>query len=117
MENIVLFTGYYSGEVIFNVDTLKSSSTTDNNTGFFVYDVNGNPINGKDVLGLGEDRSELIAIDDRGDTYISGQFQSDTLFIGSDLLINTIIGSKCIVYPALASEKIPKQVESGEVVR
>jgi gliding motility-associated-like protein len=93
-ENIVLFTGYYSGEVIFNNDTLKSSSTTDNNTGFFVYDVNGNPVNGKDVKGLGEDRSELISIDDRGNTYISGQFQSDTLFIGSDLLINTTIGSK-----------------------
>lgn len=30
---------------------------------------------------------------------------------------NTIIGSGCIVYPSLPSEKIPKQVEPGEVVR
>ncbi len=93
-ENVVLFTGYYSGEVIFNTDTLRSSSDTDNNTGFFVYDILGNTVNGKDVQGLGEDRSELISLDDMGNTYISGQFQSDTLFVGSDLLINTTIGSK-----------------------
>ncbi|MGB5882800.1 MAG: sugar phosphate nucleotidyltransferase, partial [Desulfobulbales bacterium] len=30
---------------------------------------------------------------------------------------NTIIGSGCTVYPSLPSEKIPKQVESGEVIR
>jgi glucose-1-phosphate adenylyltransferase len=30
---------------------------------------------------------------------------------------NTIIGSGCTVYPSLPSQKIPKVVESGEVVR
>lgn len=30
---------------------------------------------------------------------------------------NTIIGSGCTVYPSLPTEKIPKQVESGEVIR
>ncbi len=30
---------------------------------------------------------------------------------------NTIIGSGCTIYPALPSDKIPKQVESGEVIR
>jgi glucose-1-phosphate adenylyltransferase len=30
---------------------------------------------------------------------------------------NTIIGSGCTIYPSLPSEKIPKQVEPGEVVR
>ena len=30
---------------------------------------------------------------------------------------NTIIGSGCTVYPSLSSDKIPKQVEPGEVVR
>jgi len=30
---------------------------------------------------------------------------------------NTIIGSGCTVYPSLPSEKIPKQIEPGEVVR
>jgi glucose-1-phosphate adenylyltransferase len=30
---------------------------------------------------------------------------------------NTIIGSGCTVYPSVSSEKIPKKVESGEVVR
>jgi glucose-1-phosphate adenylyltransferase len=30
---------------------------------------------------------------------------------------NTVIGSGCTIYPSLPSEKIPKQVESGEVVR
>jgi glucose-1-phosphate adenylyltransferase len=30
---------------------------------------------------------------------------------------NTIIGSGCTVYPSLPSEKIPKQVEPGEVIR
>jgi glucose-1-phosphate adenylyltransferase len=30
---------------------------------------------------------------------------------------NTVIGSGCTIYPSLPSEKIPKQVESGEVIR
>ncbi|MDX1775654.1 MAG: sugar phosphate nucleotidyltransferase [Desulfobulbales bacterium] len=34
-------------------------------------------------------------------------------FINAD----TVIGSGCTIYPSLATDKIPKQVESGEVVR
>jgi hypothetical protein len=91
-ENILLTTGYYSGTVTFNNKTLTSQSTGDANTGFFVYDTDGNPITAEDVKTnavVASDRGDYIEYDLAGNTYIGGYFESDSLFIGSDTLIRT----------------------------
>ena len=86
-ENIVQFTGYFSGTVVFNADTLKTGSTGNEDTGFFIYDSDGNPITAHSIQGNGADRGEYIEYDPNGNTYVGGYFTSDTLTIGSDKLI------------------------------
>ncbi len=92
-ENVIQFTGYYSGEVIFNQDTLQTTGISDNNTGFFAYDTKGNPIAAKAVYGSGDDRGENIVYDDKGNTYIGGFFRSDTLLVGSNMLLRSSTGT------------------------
>lgn len=81
-ENLVMFSGYYAGQVTFNNVTLNSGSTTNRNTGFFVYDINGNPITAQEILGSGDDRGQSIEYDSDGKTYISGFFESTDLAVG-----------------------------------
>jgi len=88
IENIVQFSGYFSDEIIFNLDTLRSSGPTDQNTGFFVYNTSGDAINGREMTGPGEERGSAITFDvDEGATYIGGMFDSDTLKFGSNQII------------------------------
>jgi len=52
-----------------------------------------------------------------GEGDISGPKHATVIGWNNFIKAGTIIGSGCTVYPSLPSEKIPKQVESGEVVR
>jgi hypothetical protein len=84
-ENLVMFSGYYSGTVTFNNATLSSGDISNNNTGFFVYDTDGNPITAQDITGDDRDRGESIEYDRDGKTYIGGEFNSSDLTIGDDV--------------------------------
>jgi hypothetical protein len=91
-ENLLQTSGYFAGTVIFGNDTLKSVSTGDQNTGFFVYDTDGNPITANDIKTndvVADDRGEYIEYDLAGNTYVGGYFEADSLFIGNDTLIRT----------------------------
>ncbi|MBN1987786.1 MAG: hypothetical protein JW783_00130, partial [Bacteroidales bacterium] len=88
-ENIILMSGYFSGSVTFNQTTINSGSTTNNDTGFFVYDSDGNPLTAESLSGSGEDRGQGIAYDPDGFTYIGGYFKSPTLTAGSITLTNS----------------------------
>lgn len=87
-QNFVEFSGYYAGMVIVNNDTLTTSGTDNNDVGLFRYDTDGNPLKAHGMSGIGDDRGLSVAIDEFGNSFITGYFQSDTLFIGSDILIN-----------------------------
>ncbi len=95
-ENLLQTTGNFAGTVSFNNKTLTTGDTTNRNAGFFVYDLNGNPITAQDVPDKGirnnteryEDRGEYIEFDPAGNTYIAGWFRSDSLFLGKDTLLN-----------------------------
>ncbi len=89
-ENIVQFSGYFSDEVIFNLDTLRSTGPGDQNTGFFVYNTSGDPINGREMKGPDEERGSAITFDiSESATYVGGMFNSDTLTFGSNQIIKT----------------------------
>ncbi|MBN1949633.1 MAG: gliding motility-associated C-terminal domain-containing protein [Bacteroidales bacterium] len=89
-ENIVQFTGYIAGEVSFNTTTIKTSDPGNEDTGFFIYDTEGNPITAFSIPGNGEDRGTFIEYDLNGNTYIGGSFSSDTLHIGNDHLVKNV---------------------------
>lgn len=94
-ENIVLFSGYFSDQVIFNTDTLKSSSTLNNDAGFFVYNTSGDPINGKAIYGNNADRGTCLTFDKTNSaTYFGGTFTSDTLYIGNSYIKRSSINQE-----------------------
>jgi gliding motility-associated-like protein len=85
-ENILQFTGYFCGTLSFNNTTISSGSTTNEDAGYFVYDIDGNPITAKSVQGTLSDRCEYIEYGLKGNTYIGGYFKSPTLTIGTTTL-------------------------------
>ncbi|MDD3687639.1 MAG: SprB repeat-containing protein, partial [Bacteroidales bacterium] len=86
-ENIMVCSGYFSSNVTFNDDIIASGGGFD--AGFFVFDLDGNPITASSVSGTLEDRGQAVIYDGVGNTYIGGFFKSSNLSIGSlDLLSN-----------------------------
>lgn len=89
-ENIVMFAGNFAGTVHFNNTTITSSSTTNQDPGFFVYDVDGNPITAKSIAGDdNNDRTELITYDNNGNSYVGGLMTSTHLTIGDSVYTNS----------------------------
>jgi gliding motility-associated-like protein len=82
-ENILQFTGYFTGTVNFNNTTIASNPINIPDAGFFVYDIDGNPITAKSIQGTLEDRGEYIEYGLKGNTYIGGYFKSPSLTVGS----------------------------------
>ena len=81
-KNQVQFAGNYAGQVIINQDTLNSGALSDVNTGFFVYDVNGNPVAGEEIIGDVTDRGKNLVISLNGKTLITGEFSSTSIVAG-----------------------------------
>ncbi len=88
-ENLVQFCGNVSGTVIFNVDTLKTSGTSDVNTGFAIFNTSGNEIGAQGIGGTGLDRGEVITFTPDGNTVIGGYFDSPTINIGDSTFNNS----------------------------
>ncbi len=84
-RNLLMYSGYYAGQVSFNNVTLNSGNTSNTNTGFFVYDTDGNPITASDIQGNGADRGTSITYNNEGITYIAGYFESTDLTIGTNV--------------------------------
>jgi hypothetical protein len=93
-ENLLQTTGAFAGTVTFNGKVLTTSSINDQNAGFFVYDIDGNPITAEQIYSnpitnVQTNRGEYIEYDLAGNTYIGGYFEADTLFVGNDTLLRT----------------------------
>ena len=89
-ENLLQTTGAFSGIVTFNQTTVSTNGTTEQNPGFFVYDIYGNPVTAQSLPTNNapgtNSRAEYIEYDLSGDTYIGGYFGSGELYVGSDTL-------------------------------
>lgn len=89
-ENLVQFSGYFSGVVIFNNDTINTGSINNDDTGFGIYDIYGNPLTANGLGNGSSERGQGIVYDNSGgNTFVTGYFFSDTIFVGNDTLINT----------------------------
>lgn len=67
------------------------SGSGNTNTGFIRLDRTGNLINVGEINGSGEDIGKAVAFDAEGQTYISGYFDSDTLYFGTKSDPDTIL--------------------------
>ncbi len=82
---------YITGD--FNSPTITFGSTTLTNNGNYnifltKYNTNGNMIWAKSLGGKKSDEANSIALDASGNIFVTGDFLSDTLCIGSDTLVN-----------------------------
>jgi hypothetical protein len=80
--------GYFSSyTLLFGSTTLTSLGSED----IFLakYDVNGNVVWAKKAGGMSDDRTNSIAVDAYGNTYVAGYFSSTNLDFGATTLINT----------------------------
>ena len=87
-ENLIQFCGNFSGQVIFNQDTLVSSGLTDVNTGFAIFDPKGSEIGAQGIGGTGTDVGQAIAFTSLGGTNIAGYFTSSSLVIDDSVYSN-----------------------------
>jgi uncharacterized lipoprotein NlpE involved in copper resistance len=76
-ENMMVCSGYFSNTVTFNESSITSGGGYD--TGFFVFDIEGNPITAGSLSGELEDRGQGVIYDGLGNTYIAGYFASTEL--------------------------------------
>ncbi len=88
-ENLVEFAGMYSGQIIFNQDTLDSGSSSNINTGFAVYSTSGQTIGAQEIKGDLEDIGTTVTIDQTGQTLIGGYFTSTQITAGTFTFTNT----------------------------
>ncbi len=87
VNNLIYFSGFFSGSLIFNNDTIRSSSTSDGDAFFGIYNSNGDPVLAKSIQGSGLDKSQCITNND-STVFIAGFFQSPVLTIGSNNYTN-----------------------------
>jgi len=96
-NNMVQISGAFSDTIYWSNDTLSSSSLTNKEAFFGVYDYFGNEIKAVQIgTAVDEfiDNASDIVIDDYSNTYLTGYFNSDSLFIGNDTLENAFSGKK-----------------------
>ncbi len=89
-DNILITTGAFSGTVSFSNTIISTHNKNEQNPGFFVYNIDGEPITASSLptnISNTNNRAEYIEYDQVGNVYIGGYFRADSLFVGNDTLI------------------------------
>lgn len=93
-ENLVQFCGNFEDTLIINNDTLIAAPADSINSGFAIFDLDGNEIGGQSIGGSGVDIGRAIKFDNNGSTIISGYFESPILSIGDSAFSNSSAPSR-----------------------
>ncbi len=86
----IFATGYFlSGTIIFGSDTLTNSPPQHGGSEIFIvkYDPNGNVLWAKSVQGVSSDWGFSVSADPSGNVFVTGEFNSDTLYFGSSVIV------------------------------
>jgi len=89
----LLVTGYFTGEIILNNDTIKTIGAGNNDVFYAVYDTSGIAMEAISIEGTGDDRGQVVGWAGGG-CYITGYFSSNELHIGQFILTNSNPGLK-----------------------
>ncbi len=84
-NNVIFATGYFTNQIIFNNDTLKTSSSTNSDAFVAAFNEIGDPISGVSIVGTGnyEDAGTIVNMDANSRAYVSGYYRSQQIQIGS----------------------------------
>ena len=88
--NIYVAGYYHSDTIIFGATILTNADSTGNTMNIFLakYDANGNVLWAKSAGGIGYDLAYSVAVDDSGNAYVAGYFNSPTITFDSTTLTN-----------------------------
>jgi gliding motility-associated-like protein len=83
-DSLIYATGYFSGEIIFNNDTLNTSGINNSDAFIAAFNQIGDPISGVSIVGTGdyEDAGSIVNMDASSRAYVSGYFKSPQIQIG-----------------------------------
>jgi gliding motility-associated-like protein len=86
-NNIIYATGYFANELIFNNDTLRTSSALNEDAFLAAFNQIGNPIAGVSIVGTGnyQDAGTIVNMDANSRAYVSGYYRSQQIVIGDSV--------------------------------
>ncbi len=84
-NNVIYATGYFTNQIIFNNDTLRTSSSLNSDAFVAAFNQIGDPISGVSIVGTGnyEDAGTIVNMDRNSRAYVSGYYKSPQIQIGS----------------------------------
>ncbi|MBN2613961.1 MAG: gliding motility-associated C-terminal domain-containing protein [Bacteroidales bacterium] len=99
-NNIIYATGYFAGELIFNEDTLRTSSTSNEDAFLAAFNEIGDPIAGVSVEGLGDyqDAGTIVNMDASSRAYVSGYYKSPQIQIGDSIYTSNTAGKSDLFF-------------------
>jgi len=87
--NVYVTGFFYSTSITFGTTTLKNHSNSTNDIFIVKYDANGNVLWAKNEGGLGYEFGKSVATDANGNVFVTGNFSSSTITLGTSTLSNT----------------------------
>ncbi|MCK5028336.1 MAG: T9SS type A sorting domain-containing protein [Bacteroidales bacterium] len=92
-------TGYFSNEIIFGEDTLKSSGTDDYDIFLGLIDTDGNDLKAISIDGSDSENDSGLEIDSDSENngYLAGYFRATEVQVGDSLFTNPIPGNSCLL--------------------
>lgn len=87
--DLLYLSGYYTGQLIFGIDTLIGNSPNDTNMFIGTFDLQGNMIKGSHLKGSDsrQDISDAIHVE-KTSVFLTGYFKSENLYVGESTLVN-----------------------------
>lgn len=83
-NNVIYATGFFTNQIIFNNDTLRTSSALNSDAFVAAFNQIGDPISGVSIVGTGdyEDAGTIVKMDANSRAYVSGYYKSPQIQIG-----------------------------------
>lgn len=88
LGNTIHFTGYFSDTLTYGTTSLSTGSLINNDVFVGLLDAGGNEIYAKQISGVDSDKGSEIIISNDGNVYLSGYYNSDTLYVKDTKLVN-----------------------------
>jgi hypothetical protein len=113
-NNIIYATGYFAGQIIFNKDTLKTSSSANEDAFLAALNEIGDPIAGVSIIGTGDyqDAGTIVNMDTDSRAYVSGYYRSQQVKIGDSTYTSNNVNKSDLFFAIY--EHPPKAVITDE---
>ncbi|MBP1668629.1 MAG: C-terminal target protein, partial [Bacteroidetes bacterium] len=113
-NNVIYATGYFASQIVFNYDTLRTSSASNEDVFLAAFNEIGDPIAGVSIVGTGDynDAGTIVNMDSDSRAYVSGYYKSPQIIIGDSIYTSTNVNKNDLFFAIY--EHPPKAVITDE---